>query len=92
MYIDLALTRHLEVEPLRGPGVGLDVLAVHRPVQVCDEAGAAGAGSHVLVGLCRRVHIDKVVVGAYGEIAAVRRELHLVENLFAFLDVSHLRE
>ena len=45
----LCLTGHGVVESLRGARVGLKVLAVSRPVEVSDEAGAATALADLLV-------------------------------------------
>ena len=53
VYIVCSSTWCLEEEPLSGAAVGLQVLAVLRPVQMRDEARAAATLTNLLVpGIC----------------------------------------
>lgn len=90
--LECKLTWHLVVQPFRGTGIGLDVSAVHRPVQVSDEAGATRTATQVLVALRDRVDVNKIVVRADCQVVSVRGILHLMKDLFAVLDVNHLRQ
>ena len=88
----MRLTWHPEEESLPSAAVGLKKLAVLRPVQVSDEAGASCACAHPLVALIRGINVHKVVVGAHSQELATWGELHLVDHLFAILDVNQLRQ
>ena len=87
-----SLTWHLVVQPLGGTGVCLDVSAVHRPVQVGDEAGATRAATQVFVALGNRVDVNEIVVGSHCEVVPIRGVLHLMEDLLAVLDMGNLRQ
>ena len=58
------------------------------------EAGATGAVPHVFVAVSspHRVDVDKVVVRSHGKVMAIRGVLHLMEDLFTLLKVSHLTQ
>lgn len=88
----MCFTWHPEEESLSSTAVSLQKLAVLGPVQVGDEAGAAGAGANPFVALVCGIDVHKVVVGAHGQELAARGELHLVDHLFAVLDVNQLRQ
>ena len=55
-----------------------------------DEAGASCALADPFKALRCRVNVDKVVIGANRQEVAIRRELHLVNDLLAVLYVDHL--
>lgn len=55
-----------------------------------DETGGFAALPDFFVSLGHGVDVHGAVIGAHGQVGAVRGELHLVDHLLAVLDVNHL--
>lgn len=86
-----SLTWHPVEEAFSRTVVALEELAVDGPVQVGDEAGGLVALAHFLVALRHSIYIHQAVIGAHGQVAAIRRELHLMDHLLPVFNVHDLR-
>lgn len=85
-----SLTWHPVEEAFSRTVVALEELAVDGPVQVGDEAGRLVALTHLLVALRHSVHIHQAVIRAHGQVAVIRRKLHLMNHFLPVFNVYHL--
>lgn len=87
--ISLGLTRHSVEEPLPSPVIGLQVLAVQRPVDVRDEAKRLVTFSYFLIPLGNSIDIHRAIVGPHRQVRTIWGKLHFMNDFFSVFDMDH---
>lgn len=83
------LTWHLVEQAFSRAVIGLQVFAIQRPVNVCDETKRLAAFSNFLIPLGNGIHIHWAIIGSHREVRAIWRKFHFMNDFFSIFDMNH---